>query len=315
MFRALPARIVVTSTEALAELLRSLNDADYEFIAVTPATHQRVLKRELRRPPSLRDIFGWNRPFDPSDLDARILALIEAANAIESYEGKQRSRFRIASLGDDLMLHSSFPTDDVSSVFFGPDTYRFVRFIERNLPDFGEAERLVDMGAGSGAGAIASARMRGFAAITMVDSNVEALRLAAVNCRAAGVNAEFLHSTEIPPGPDLIIGNPPYMMDRAGRSYRDGGAVAGGEVALDWTRQALAGLAPGGAMLLYTGAAYINGEAPLLQAIASACREAEASLTLQEIDPDVFGEELEEPGYEDVERIAAVGAVIRTRND
>ena len=29
-----------------------------------------------------------------------------------------------------------------------------------------------------------------------------------------------------------------------------------------------------------------------------------------EIDPDIFGEQLDEPGYEDVERIAAIGAVI-----
>jgi hypothetical protein len=33
-------------------------------------------------------------------------------------------------------------------------------------------------------------------------------------------------------------------------------------------------------------------------------------MSYAEIDPDIFGEELDSPGYEQVERIAAVGAVI-----
>ena len=41
------------------------------------------------------------------------------------------------------------------------------------------------------------------------------------------------------------------------------------------------------------------------------CRAAGASLTIEEIDPDVFGEELLEPGYNAVERVAAVGICIR----
>ena len=52
-----------------------------------------------------------------------------------------------------------------------------------------------------------------------------------------------------------MIANPPYMMDDAGRSYRHGGGLLGGEVSLDWASQALASLTPGGTLLLYTGAA------------------------------------------------------------
>jgi len=37
------------------------------------------------------------------------------------------------------------------------------------------------------------------------------------------------------------------------------------------------------------------------------------TLSYEEIDPDIFGEELDEPAYADVERIAAVGAVIRKK--
>ncbi len=303
----------MTSEEALVELLRYLKTTRYQFIAVTPATHAEVAARPRPSPLSLRDIFGWNRWFEQSDVDASLMALLKAGNALEIRDdGSLRASVRVASLGDDLLLHSPFPTDAVDSVFFGPDTYRFARFIGEQLPRLASAQWLVDMGAGSGAGAISTAKRRGFRRTTLVDVNPSALRLATINAAAAAVVVGTLESDRIPDGADLVIANPPYMIDRASRSYRDGGALLGGAVALDWARQALASLAPGGAMLLYTGAAYVEGEAPLLAELANACTEAGASLELTEIDPDVFGDELGQPQYERVERIAAVGAVINT---
>ena len=88
--------------------------------------------------------------------------------------------------------------------------------------------------------------------------------------------------------------------------------MLGGAVALDWVEQALSSLRPGGKMLLYVGAAYEDGRAPLLDAVRAACDEAKATVSVEELDPDVFGEELEMPNYSTVERIAAVGAVITT---
>ncbi len=300
----------MTKEEALAELLRYLKAARYQFIAVTPATHAKVVARSLGHPPGLRDIFGWNRPFDQGDVSPELFAFLEAGDALERQDSKLRSKVRVATLGEDLLLHSAFPTDDVDSVFFGPDTYRFARLIEEQLPRLANAGWLVDMGAGSGAGAIAAARLRTFRTTTLVDVNARALRLAAINAAAAGVAVETLCSDSIPHGADLIIANPPYVIDPAGRSYRDGGSLLGGAIALDWTRQTLAHLAPGGAIVLYTGAAYVEGEAPLLAQLASACTASGASLELSEIDPDVFGDELDQPQYARVERIAAVGALI-----
>lgn len=304
---------MVSSHEALGELLDRLKAVGYRFIAVTPATHATIVARQQPSRLSLRDIFGWNRPFHSGDLPAPLLELLQTAGAVETRQGMLRSKVRVATLGDDLLLHSAFPTDDINSVFFGPDTYRFARFVEQQLPSVNTANWLVDMGAGSGAGAIAAARVRGFAKTTMVDVNVEALRLAQVNAAAAGVSAEAIASNALPIGADVVIANPPYMMDSSGRAYRDGGDLLGGALALDWVTQAIGALARGGAMLLYTGAAYVNGEAPLLTALARVCEKAGASLELSEIDPDVFGDELGEPGYEQVERIAAVGAVITTQ--
>ncbi len=299
----------MTQEEALAELLRHLKSDRYQFITVTPATHAKVVARQLSGAPSLRDIFGWNRPFEQSDLSPALFALLDAGGALERKDGRLRSKVRVASLGEDLLLHGAFPTHDADSVFFGPDTYRFARLIEERLPRLGDGKWLVDMGAGSGAGAITAARLRSFRTTTLVDVNASALRVAAINAEVAGVAVETWLSDRVPQGADLIIANPPYMIDFARRSYRDGGELLGGAVALDWARQALACLAPGGAMLLYTGAAYVDGAAPLVEELARACAACGKALELSEIDPDVFGDELDQPHYARVERIAAVGAV------
>jgi len=130
-----------------------------------------------------------------------------------------------------------------------------------------------------------------------------ALRLARINAEAAGVEVSTAESSQVPLA-DLVIANPPYMIDEAKRAYRDGGDLYGGAVALDWTRQALAN---GSTMLLYTGAAVVNGRMPLVDAL----RESTTHIEIQEIDPDVFGEELDQTAYADVERIAVIGAVIK----
>lgn len=296
---------------ALVQLLQHLKEAQYHFTVVTPSTHAKVLARPKSGPLNLRDIFGWNRPFDESDLSPALANVLRVADAIDERGGQLVSKVRVASLGDQLLLHGAFPTSEIDSVFFGPDTYRFARFLREQIPPLGGGKWLVDMGAGSGAGAIVSAGLATFEKITMVDVNSAALRLAAVNAAAASVDVQTLQSNSVPAGAELVIANPPYMIDPAARAYRDGGGLLGGAVALDWVSQALAELAPGGTILLYTGAAYVDGEAPLIAALERSCADAGASLDLDEIDPDVFGEDLEQPQYAGVERIAAIGAVIK----
>lgn len=301
---------MVTGGEPLLDLLRALQARNYRFTAVTPATHARVLQRPEPAVPTLRDGFGWNRPFEAESLENGVFASLAAAGAIEQTKSALRSAVRVASLGSALFLHSSYPTDRPDSVFFGPDTYRFVRFVRDRIPRLGSPRWIVDMGAGSGAGGIMSSLAVPDARITLVDTNSAALRLASINAAAAGVAVETYRGREMPHGAYLVIANPPYMMDPERRAYRDGGDLLGGAVALNWTEQALSALAPGGTMLLYTGVALSGGEAPLLDALRDRCSRAGASLEWDEIDPDVFGEALSEPAYAEVERIAAVGAVI-----
>jgi methylase of polypeptide subunit release factors len=294
----------------LLELLRRLAAAKYEFVTVTPATHRRVFARAIEGRPTLREIFGWNRRFEPADLDGRLFDLMRTAGVLEEERGRYRSKVRVASLAGTLFLHSSFPTKEENSVFFGPDTYRFARFIEQRLPMLPHASSIVDVGAGAGAGGILAGRLFRGGQITLVDVNDKALGLAQVNARFADVAVATVRGSTIPAGADVVLANPPYMMDSRKRDYRDGGELLGGAVALDWARQALSTMAPGGTMLLYSGAAYKDGEAPLILALKSLCAKEGATLDLEELDPDVFGEELEEPAYRCVERIAVLNAAM-----
>jgi methylase of polypeptide subunit release factors len=302
---------VVGRDAALLRLLQELKSRGYRFTTVTPATHERVLARARPQRSSLRDIFGWSRPFAEGDLDPTLLALLRDADAVESGPQGLRSQVRVSSLGADLFLHSAFPTESADSVFFGPDTYRFAGFIARQVPALGPVRRIVDIGTGSGAGGIAAARLAPNAEVRLIDINPEALRLARINAEAAHVPVTLEQSDRIGGKTDLILANPPYMMDSAKRAYRDGGDLLGGEIALNWVRQGIEALVPAGTMLLYTGVAFEDGEAPFIAALHAACTSAGADAVVEAIDPDVFGEELDAPPYATVERIAAIGAVIR----
>jgi hypothetical protein len=97
------------------------------------------------------------------------------------------------------------------------------------------------------------------------------------------------------------------------RAYRDGGDMHGAGLALDWALTAARRLSPGGQMLLYTGAAIVDGRDALRKALELELPALGCGLDYVELDPDVFGEELERPAYQDVERIAVVAATILKR--
>ena len=84
----------------------------------------------------------------------------------------------------------------------------------------------------------------------------------------------------------------------------------GSRLSLDWAMEGAQRLAPGGRMLLYTGSAIVGGHDALREALERDLPRIGCTLRYREIDPDIFGEELERPAYAQVERIAAVGAVI-----
>src|SRR3954471_3677710 len=84
--------------DALLRLGRALKHARYRFTTVTPATHERVNRRPANATArSLRDVFGWNRPFAPEVLSDHLMALMRAADAVEPCGDLWRSRVRFSS--------------------------------------------------------------------------------------------------------------------------------------------------------------------------------------------------------------------------
>jgi methylase of polypeptide subunit release factors len=298
----------------LLELLTMLDRAGYDFVAPTPATHERNLARRGEAAGhGLRDAFGWSLPFAADLLPALLFAAMRDAGLLGAAGAYWKSRVRVSRIHGRLFLHSAFPTDAADSVFFGPDSYRFVDFIRAELPRAGAVRRLVDIGAGSGVGAIMSAAFVPGARLTLLDVNPAALRLAAINARHAGIAVEAVEGDSIDAitgAIDVAIANPPYVMDDRDRLYRDGGDMHGGRVSLEWTLAAARRISPGGRVLLYTGVAIVEGRDALREALISSLGELGCSLRYCELDPDIFGEELEKPAYAGVERIAAVGAVV-----
>src|SRR5690606_29841178 len=153
--------------KCLTELLLVVAQQGYKFTTVTPLTHERFLTRSAAEGKTLRDIFGWNLPFKMAALPPALRKLMTDAGLLDSCGEYLRSKVRIASIADDLFLHSSFPTNAADAVFFGPDTYRFARFIRHSLNDasflstqknIDKPLRILDIGCGSGAGGIVAAR-------------------------------------------------------------------------------------------------------------------------------------------------------------
>jgi methylase of polypeptide subunit release factors len=300
---------------ALLDLLKLLAARDYRFVTPTPASHARVVARpEMSRATDLRGMLGWSLLFAPG-LDAHVEDLLAQADMLERSDGLLRSRLRVSRLRDRLFLHSAYPTEAEDSVFFGPDSYRFAELIAAELErkPIKAGAHIVDMGAGAGVGGIVAGLASADARVTLTDLNHKALRLARINAATAGVRVETVEADtldDVADPIDLAVINPPYIIDEASRAYRDGGGMHGGEIPFEMTQMAAERLAPGGRLILYTGAAIVDGRNALCEAIGGMAEDKGMTFTCRELDPDVFGEELEKPTYADVERIALVAVTM-----
>lgn len=301
---------------ALLQLGRRLQADGYRFITPTPLTHQRVNQRnEGQAVDSLRDVFGWSRPFEAGLLSADELQQLQDAQVIDTHDGCFKSRVRWSSLDDLLFVHSAFPTDAADAVFFGPDTYRFAQLIHAHLQQsFAPIKRAVDIGCGAGVGAILIGRARREAQVLALDINPAALRLTTINAALAEVANVEACASDLLQGVegefDLIVANPPYMADPAARAYRHGGGTLGAGLSLRIVEQSLNRLTPGGSLLLYTGVAMVDGHDPFLDTVLPRLDQKRFGWTYRELDPDVFGEELLNPGYQRVDRIAVVALTV-----
>lgn len=97
-----------------------------------------------------------------------------------------------------------------------PDTERLVELALEHLPRDG-APRVLDLGTGSGAIALAIASERPGARISAVDASAGALAVAQRNALRLGSDVRFLHGDWFAPVAgerfDLVLSNPPYLAE------------------------------------------------------------------------------------------------------
>jgi methylase of polypeptide subunit release factors len=301
------------SESALVDLGLYLFRERYCFSTITPATHARVIKNaghSLAK--DLRGVFGWSLPFEPGLVPNAVNNLMRRADILRPLEGGMlRSTVRFSTLNGSIFVHSAFPTIEADAVFFGPDTVRFVAAIDSWLGNQSwDIGRVADIGCGGGAGGIAVARRHPRAAVYMLDINDKALSASRVNAALNGVLSPVCRKSDVLAAVqgsfDLIISNPPYLFDRFERAYRHGGGKFGEGLSLRILQDALPRLSEGGTILLYTGAAVVEGVNVFRASAEYVVAEQGLEAQFQEVDPDVFGEELDTPEYAGVERIAAM---------
>ncbi|HEV7601819.1 MAG TPA: class I SAM-dependent methyltransferase [Bradyrhizobium sp.] len=296
----------------LSALISFLKEEKYRFVTPTPATHSRNNQRAgNERARSLTDAFGWSRPFSRSLLPNPLFDLLRDGAVVFECAAGWKSSVRASTLDGDLFLHSAFPTVSPDAVFFGPDTYRFASAIKNNLlSEPRQLRRALDLGCGSGAGGVILAKNASCRELVLTDINDTALQMTRLNAQAAGVrNVTTVHSdlfANVDGEFDMIVANPPYLNDPLQRAYRHGGGELGSGLSVRIAQAAKDRLSPGGTLLMYTGSPVVGGVDRLLQAVEEDFAGGDLRWSYEEIDPDVFGEELETAAYSTVDRIAAV---------
>jgi release factor glutamine methyltransferase len=144
-----------------------------------------------------------------------------------------------------------------------PDTEILVEWALELLPS-GQPSRVLDLGTGSGAVALALQHQRPAAQVTAVDASADALVVTSANAQRLNLPVQCMlsHWMDAVPGPfELIVSNPPYVAEGdphlAALMHEPLHALTSGADGLDDIRQIIAQaprrLVPGGWLLLEHG--------------------------------------------------------------
>ena len=301
--------------QALHFLLDFLKQQQYQFTAITPLSHQRILDRkqnDVNKEITLKDIFGWNLGFKKTDLDPALFSILEEHQLLKIQENLYLSQVRVASLNNALFIHSAFPTIEQDAVFFGPDTYRFAYHLKQYLASRSDPlKRAVELCCGTSAAAISIAKyFPDYDELIVADLNPKALLYSQMNIDFAGLKK--IHPVQsdlfanLQGRFDLIFANPPYLIDPHQRQYRHGGdELDGNALSFRIIKEGIQHLNPRGCIFLYTGVTVTQDGNRFVEHLENLMRQYKnISWSYEEIDPDIFGEELEQPAYQHVDRIA-----------
>jgi release factor glutamine methyltransferase len=128
-----------------------------------------------------------------------------------------------------------------------------------------DGQRVLDVGTGSGAIALAIAQERSGVTVTGIDSAPGAVEVARANAEALGLDVEFMIADLVVGGPyDLVVSNPPYVRDSDWPGlapeitlYEPEDALLGGPDGLDVIRRIVPAAAevlrPGGLLAMEVG--------------------------------------------------------------
>lgn len=172
-----------------------------------------------------------------------------------------------------------------------PETEHLVEAALARIPA-GQPARVLDVGTGSGAIAIAIAAHRPHAAVSAVDLSRAALAIARENAATHHVAIRFIESDLLTALPaetfDLILSNPPYVsatdqLERQVRDFEPHSALFAGESGLEIYRrlipQAAHALVPGGWLLMEIG----HGQQPALAKLLAGWQNLSFVPDLQDI--------------------------------
>jgi release factor glutamine methyltransferase len=156
-----------------------------------------------------------------------------------------------------------------------------------------EAPRVLDVGTGTGAIALAIAAEHPGARVTGLDVSPEALALAAENVAAVGLPVALAQGdlfAGLPAGPwDLVVSNPPYVdpaeletLAAEVRDWEPRTALVGEGAIEALARGAVEAVVPGGALVLEVGDGQAPGVAALLEGLGYGDVRVTADLTGRE---------------------------------
>ncbi len=187
-----------------------------------------------------------------------------AAAQLQALAGRRLAGEPMAYLTGEKAFHGLTLQVDARVLDPRDDTETLVDWALALLPT-DAPRRVLDLGTGSGAIALAIAQQRPRAQVLAVDASADALEVAAGNARRLGLPVDLRHGDWFAPVAgerfDLVASNPPYIAEAdphlPALAHEPRGALVSGADGLDDLRtivaQAAAHLAPGGWLLLEHG--------------------------------------------------------------
>jgi SAM-dependent methyltransferase len=322
-------------------LLHDLQIKGYNHLCPTPETQQWALTKRQKLAggsqlfaKTLQDIWGWSLPVK-RDVAENLLSqslvnsliLIEAFRFSKSDPTVLRPQIRVSGLfpfakAPNYYIHSSWPTSSSDSVFFGPESYRFTRYISSVASRIPNCLLAIDVCSGAGVGAFQLARSYPQARVIGLDINKKAIEISKINSRhlfperPSSAQIDMIVSDgftsvleEVRGQVDVVTINPPFIAGDK-RTYASGGPT-GMELIMRMIGQAREVLRTGGEL-------YGHMAAPCSFDGTDKFREALGAMPGWEIgaydvlDVDIFGDEMASPeNYPDIARLASVGLVLK----